>query len=169
MKEGDEALLLSVSVGQKGFCHCHKYFSTHQLLPTRTPYIQTMLRQNPYLGDIEHKVIPLDWFMSCIPIVLLIISFLGWDGWGLTTGYGSPDLQLLSCYTSSRNLLHVWQVSGYLEICPRANICETSWLSDALGGTGGSVEVSRCIIWWQLIVTYLARWHSPRGSFPPLS
>ena len=33
-RRGDEALLLSVSVGQKGLCHCHKYFSTHQLLPT---------------------------------------------------------------------------------------------------------------------------------------
>ena len=36
MKEGDEALLLSVSGGQKTLCHCHKYSSSHQLLPTHT-------------------------------------------------------------------------------------------------------------------------------------
>ena len=31
---------------------------------------------------------------------------------------------------------HVWQVSGYLEICSGANICETSWLSDASPNSG---------------------------------
>ena len=42
--------------GQKELCHCHKYFSTHQLLPTHPPYIQTMLRQNPYLKGIEYNI-----------------------------------------------------------------------------------------------------------------
>ena len=42
--------------GQKELCHCHKYFSTHQLLPTHPPYIQTMLRQNPYLKGIECNI-----------------------------------------------------------------------------------------------------------------
>ena len=54
--EGDEALLLSVSVGQKRLCHCHKYPATHPSTSAYTPpYIQIMLRQNPYLGGIQYE------------------------------------------------------------------------------------------------------------------
>ena len=159
-RRGDEALLLSVSVGQKGLCHCHKYFSTHQLLPTHHHTLHSNNTQTKPIFERQFKIGAFSkavwlvgekvafcdssaliyvycWKNKCS--VKMILSFLGWVGLDFTTGHGWSGLPLSynTSLLSSRNLLHVWQVSGYLEICPRANICETSWLSDALARTLG--------------------------------
>ena len=49
-RRGAEALLLSVSGGQERLCHCHKYFSTNQLLPTH----HCALNSNKTPGDKTH-------------------------------------------------------------------------------------------------------------------